>query len=349
MSFDGMEFEDEGHAAYEDELGRPVGARPVGARPVGARPVGARPVGARPVGTRPVGARPVGARPVGARGGFLDPEEWSANVSELVCAHSAVIRLGATLVSTDGELRISAFDAAPNFRVPGAAPPPAPGVAGEEPLRPRDYTLEARVAVPDRLLRGFAANPELADTLKFDLAEALARRADQTFLGTGVGGPNGISALVRPTSARGNRLQRLRRVLTAIRGAGLALRNPGWIVHPDTLDALTKLKTVDGLDPSAGAGARTLDSFFALLRLDGADGGMLLGFPFVTSAAASVGNAQRIYFAADWQEAWVGVDPYFVTVDAPAEPAGPDETVIRASMSLDFTLRREAAFAWTNA
>src|SRR3954453_9096242 len=68
---------------------RPVGTRPVGTRPVGTRPVGTRPVGTRPVGTRPVGTRPVGTRPAGG----LDPEEWSADVSDLFRSKSAILQL----------------------------------------------------------------------------------------------------------------------------------------------------------------------------------------------------------------------------------------------------------------
>ncbi len=84
---------------------------------------------------------------------------------------------------------------------------------------------------------------------------------------------------------------------------------------------------------------------FPLLKYDEVDGGTLLGYPFVTSAAATVGNQERAYFAADWADAWIGLEPSFVTVGARVAPptaagAAQADLVITASMPLDFALRR---------
>ena len=113
-------------------------------------------------------------------------------------------------------------------------------------------------------------------------------------------------------------------------------RNPGWIFSPDTLDALTAV-------PLAG---RPLDSYL-LLQLDGVDEGVLLGYPFVLSAgAADAGGANNLYFATDWQDALVGVDPCLVSVHVSTEATPPGRGfVIRASMPLDFALRRVRTFA----
>ena len=126
-------------------------------------------------------------------------------------------------------------------------------------------------------------------------------------------------------------------MVTDVRGNTHAFRNPGWIFSPDTLDALTRLRTVDGLSASEDDG-RSLDSY-DLLLLDGLDGGVFLGFPFLVSAAA----ADNIFFAADWQEAWIGLEEYFVSVSA--EPVSGDEIVLRASMPVDFALRTAVGFA----
>jgi hypothetical protein len=361
--------EDEGPPADEGEFAerpygarpygaRPYGARPYGARPYGARPYGVRPYGARPYGARPYGARPYGARPYGARPSYptdvFDPDEWSVDIAELVCERSAVIRLGAMLMFADDELQVPASDPAAGFRAPGAAGP-APGAMQSIALRPGDWRLEASVAVPIRLFPGLGANPELVSTLKVDLAEALALWADQAFLleQAAVGGPRGISDLVGrtgPAAGGGELLERLRNMASAVR-AVRPVRNPGWILHPGALDDIAEFLTRTGLGEDRAEG-RAVDTF-PLLNYDGADGGMLLGFPFVVSAGAVRGNRTRVYFSADWEEAWIGLDPNFVTVAVPGAsaaagaPAAPGEVVITASIPLDFTLRRPPAFAWT--
>ncbi len=190
MSTDGSDWQGEGSQEFEEPIAdRPYGARPYGARPYGARPYGARPYGARPYGARPYGARPYGARPYGARPyeggppGQLDPAEWSEEVCELVLARSAVVRLGATVVSSDADLSIPTATPAVDFRGPGVPPAAPPGAAAVEQLSPREWRLEAWISIPNPVFRSLEENPELAQTLKADLAEALARRADEAFLG----------------------------------------------------------------------------------------------------------------------------------------------------------------------
>ena len=129
------DHEDVGFAREQEELAdRPYGVRPYGVRPYGVRPYGVRPYGVRPYGVRPYGVRPYGVRPYGVRpydvrpygvrqgehaeGGFLDPEEWSAEIAEVFCERSAVVRLGATIIPSEGELPVGAFDADADFRVP---------------------------------------------------------------------------------------------------------------------------------------------------------------------------------------------------------------------------------------
>lgn len=364
MSSDGTDFEGGEEFPERPFGGRPFGGRPFGGRrgeerpfggrPFGGRPFGGRPFGGRPFGGRPFGGRPFGGRPFGGRrgeaegDGYLDPDEWSADVAELVCERSAVIRLGATLVASDQELPVNAFDAQAGFRAPGAAGPPAAvGVPGAPAmLHPGDHELEAGVVVTPEVRRALEANPGLADEIKVDLAEALARGADQQFLQT-------IAAHVPPPLGvvPGDLLATARGVVAAVRPAGPpfppVFRNPGWILAPDTLELLTTLPTADCL-VAGGPGARTLDSY-RILQLDGVDGGVFLGYAFALSAGAAAPGANSLYFAADWQEALVGIDPSFVSVQVSTEapPAPPGRgVVIRASMPLDFALRRVGSFAW---
>jgi HK97 family phage major capsid protein len=333
---------------YEEELPeRPFGPKPFGPKPFGPKPFGPKPFGPKPFGPKPFGPKPFGPKPFGPKdpdAGFLDRDAWSADIAELVCERSAVIRLGATIVTSDegGSLPIAAFDFRTGFRAPGKAEP-APGTVDEQSeFRPGEWRLTSGVALSPRIQRAVAARPELADALKADLAEALAREADQVFLqGSGSGQPQGITKRLTPKRLGKDPLQAARQMVTDVRKTTPTFRNPGWIMGSATLDELTKLVTRDGLS-RGGTGARSLDSD-ALLQLDGMDGGAFLGFPFLISAGAG----RNVYFAADWDEAWIGLGAYFVSVYVSAEPLRDreDRIVIRASMPLDFALRDPAVFA----
>jgi HK97 family phage major capsid protein len=331
---------------------RPFGGRPYGGRPFGGRPYGGRPYGGRPYGGRPFGGRPFGGRHFGGRQGedegrpVLDPDEWSADVAELVCQRSAVIRLGATVVSDEYELRAPTIDSTPT--------PVAPDYVkegGEKPilgrreltLRPRDHELAAKVVLPDRVPRDIAADPLLALVVKEDLAEALALRADRAFLSGAGPGLVGVASLVQGVGAQTDIVTTGRALLRKIRTVdplvNPTFRAPGWVLHPATLDVLVQ-------EP-AGPSDTTVDLFSGLLCLDGADGGEFLGYPFVVSAAAFDGGSRRMYFSADWRQAWIGVDGVLVDVDFSADVHfQTDETVIRATMAHDFDLARPEAFTW---
>ncbi len=355
-----MDWEDE-----EEFPGRPFGPKPFGPKPFGPKPFGPKPFGPKPFGpkqfgTRPFGPKPFGPKPFGpkaggadeADGGFLDLDEWNAEIADLVCGRSAVIRLGATLVAGEqgAALPVVDFQVKEGFRSPGK-PEPDPGEAvGDEddPLRPGEWDLSAGIAVSQRVRAAVASSPDLAYALKAQLADALARGVDKTVLqgvhreerADGEEGMDGEKkgGLVRATPSREDHLTTARGMLNVVRNATQAFRNPGWILGPNTLDELTRLVTADGLSAvEEGAGARTLDSY-ELLQLDGIDGGVFLGFPFVLSAGAE----PNIYFAADWQEAWIGVATQFVSVTT--QPASADAIVFRAALPFDFALGNKAGF-----
>jgi HK97 family phage major capsid protein len=352
---------------YEDELDdeRPFGVRPFGVRPFGVRPFGVRPFGVRPFGVRPFGVRPFGVRPFGVRSGsddgVVDLDEWSAVIAELVCEYSAVIRLGATVVSDDYELRVPAVDATPGapkyLKQTETDDDPAeekPRLKGRElRLRPRDHELAAKVVLPDRLARDIYRDDVLAFAVKEDLAEALALRADQAFLHGAVQPapqPTGISNLVAGIPGGSDLLQTARDLVTEIRTVDPVLnpvfRAPGWVLHPETLDLLAQ--TLVTLPASSLTPPATVDMVRNLLTVE-ADGGELLGYPYVVSAAAydDQDKVARIYFSADWREAWIGVGGALVDIDISADVHfQTDEIVIRATMSHDFLLRSPRAFTW---
>ena len=162
----------------------------------------------------------------------------------------------------------------------------------------------------------------MAQALKWDLADSLARNADATFLGQ-------LPRLPRRNGAADNLLETVLDIVTAIRGTpDVEFRQSRLDTQPKHTGQVTLWASPRGDE------ARTLETF-RLLTLDGADGDTLVGHPFVTSRAAAVDKPAQpgIYFAADWGDAWVAVSGRPATVDTPVEPSVGGAVVIRASMT----------------
>jgi HK97 family phage major capsid protein len=321
----------------------------------------------RPYGPRQFPVRPYeeGDQPAG----YLDPTEWSADVCDLFYAESALIRLGARLVTSDCDtsvLAVEPLEGAPQYGKPFAKTDPEKSKTpanlsrwaekkradvSRSVLSP-DHELAFRVAVPDHLARCVAEDAELAWALKQDIAHALTHAADRAFLSGAANqnGPIGIStmAAVAEYTPPGDLLAIARGILSELRLAPrVRFGNAGWILHPATLDGLTRIVTVNALE--AAEQGRSLDSRGApqLLAMDGHDGGTFLGYPFVVSTAARDAKNTRIFFSADWSEVWIAVDRAPVTIDISVDAAFPrDETVIRAVMRHDIALRRPAFFRY---
>jgi hypothetical protein len=340
---------------------RPAGMRPAGMRPAGMRPAGMRPAGMRPAGMRPAGMRPAGMRPAGMRDDDdmrdrLDPDEWSADIAELFCAYSVVIRSGARLVLGESDLIVPS---ASLRGVPEYLPPPvetdpdgaAPAALGAarralgqaavassaslttRRLRPRDNELTLTLEVRDQLVRALIEHPEIAWALKEDIARALALRADEEFL----------QRITENELAPGaGPLETTRAMVAALRrGRPVHFANAGWILDPSTLAALTTALTSNAL--TTDDAGTSLDSLASgqLLAHDGADGGILLGYPFIVSPAAG----GRIYFSSDWSEAWLGGEPGLVSIQVSADARfQTDETVLRAVAHHDLVVRRSEFF-----
>jgi HK97 family phage major capsid protein len=130
-------------------------------------------------------------------------------------------------------------------------------------------------------------------------------------------------------------------MVSKLRSRARPFSNPGWILHPETLDKLSDLLRKEAATDDAGQ----------LLTYDGADGGTLLGYPYIVSAATQDGTPDEsgsMFFGSDWTEAWVAVEDPLVTVDvAPDIRLESDETLIRAVTLHDFALRAPSAFVHT--
>jgi HK97 family phage major capsid protein len=194
------------------------------------------------------------------------------------------------------------------------------------------YELAWKVIVPDDRARTLAEEPPLGWAVKEDIARALALRADAAFLdGDGATMPLGVARVPGVDDMllnAANPEQTVRAMLTRLRNVTKhAFANAGWILGAKVLDMLAV----------AQDGARSWDS----TRLLQHECGLLLGYPFVVSDAA----ADRIYFSADWSEAWIGVKRRLVTVDVSSDVRfETDETVIRTVMRHDLAVRRPARF-----
>jgi Phage capsid family len=302
---------------------KPYGTKPYGTKPYGTKPYGTKPYGTKPYGTKPYGTKPYGTKPYGTKedgdDGGLDPLEWSMDVVEVFGARCALIRLGARFVPGDHELPI-----------PSATPVVGQSSAARvQTLRPMEHQLAFEVTLANKDVTKLGERPELASALKEDIGSALARNADAAFLNAirdGAGGaPDGAPAL----------LDLLRWMIATLRERSEPrFACPGWVLSPGTLDALTKLQV----------GGHSLDET-RLLTLDGEDGGMLLGYPFIVSAAAEREGQSTIVLASDWDEAWVGTGPGLATVEVSAAAhfdAG--QTGLRAVLYHDLVLREPACF-----
>ena len=306
----GSRGEDPGDGCSAD---RPYGTRPYGPRPYGPRPYGPRPYGPRPYGPRsdtprpapmpygprsdrpvpmPYGPRPYGPRPYGPRGDeeegapYIDPGEWGADIAELFCQDSAVIRLGARVVTDAGSLSVLStepLEGTPGYmarsketfprrpldiKADDWRPEPSKIELGAEKkraglakrvLRPREHELAVKVVIPDDLARNLVDSPEIAWGLKQDIAHGLAVEADRAFL---QGDPDGLAPVgIRRTTAvtpypfPGDVLQIARGMLGEIRRREqVRFGNAGWVIHPDRVDALTRLLTQDAQQQGWGVG-----------------------------------------------------------------------------------------------
>jgi HK97 family phage major capsid protein len=308
--------------------------------------------------------RQYGMRPEmleGQAAATLDADEWTADVTMLFCAASAVVRLGARLVFGGDVVPVPALPfAGPAYNRPGQAKAIA-HAAPTQILRPQSHELAVTVSLPTQLARQLAERPDVAWAIKEDLAYALALAADGAFLrGPGPLQPTGLDAVVPVTPwvepAAGGRdlLATARAMLAELRGVGPGasplprppFRNAGWVLAPHALQDLAALQTDTGLAAgAAGRGPRTLDDT-DLLAYDGQDGGVLLGYPYFVSEAA--GAARRMFFSADWGEAWIALDGGVVSVDfSPDSGFGTNQIVLRAVMHHDFIVRRPSAFRRT--
>ena len=181
---------------------------------------------------RPYDARKYPMRPYDEPG-TLDPDEWSADVSQLFCCSSAVVRLGARLVY-DGDA-IPAADVpltwpGPTYQPPGLVKPVDNPVAPVQVLRPASHELAVTVPLSNQLANDLASRPDVAWAMKEDIANALALAADGGFLnGAGPPGLTGVAAVATRTGPAGlDPLAKARKMVAQLRGVAPEQPRDRW-------------------------------------------------------------------------------------------------------------------------
>jgi len=303
-------------------------------------------------------------------GGFLLPVEVSADVAMLIRARCAVLNLGPTIVEPTSKeydlVGLATGGTATWLFENQAIPPSAQTFQIAAKLFP--HAEAAMVAISNRLLAEASSDPSAETVIKSDLADVMAVTLDAALLsGTGTGGaPKGIVNYTGLTPgptipANGTEVSYpfLQSIPASLRNISSAFARPGWILHPRTLNSILSL--TDSL-------GRPLIENSDLLSVDPAgSAGVLLGFPFRTSAQLPVNltqgtatNASQIIFSSDWNEAFYGAWQA-LAIDASTEAAyTPDggttwissfqnqQTLFRATTWCDFTLRRPERFVVVN-
>ena len=304
------------------------------------------------------------AEGTGSAGGYLVPVETAEEVVKLIRARSAVMRLGPRIVPVKKELDVPslASGATAYYVAENAAIPASEETFALTPLlRPRE--LAALVPISNRLLRDAAANPDVEQVIRDDLAEVLALRSDLAFLrGTGTSNePLGIrntpgltAAPSLGTNGGTPSFDNLKDMVAALRTANAPFLRPGWAFHPRTINTLEKVKDTTERY-LADAGLLTFDAT--------GGGGTLLGFPFVTTTqiptnitTGSSTDTSEIYFGSDWVEAWIG-EEQSLEIDVSGEAAYDSgggvivsawsnrQHVFRCVTTHDFALRRPSLFS----
>jgi HK97 family phage major capsid protein len=296
-------------------------------------------------------------------GGYLVPEEVAADITTMLRARSAIMRLGPRVVPVKKSLAVTslssgatAYWVAENALIPISEET----FAQEVLLAPKD--LAALVPISNRLLRDADENPDAEQVIRADMAEVLALAADWAYIaGTGAAGsPVGLINKTGLTPApdlgangRAPTYDDLLDMIGALRNANAPYMNPGWIMAPRTVTTLQKIKDNESRY-LADAGLLTVDAQ--------GGGGTLLGYRFVTSTQIPVNlttgtstDTSFIVLGSDWSEAWIGENDS-LTIEASGEATYWTGTtnvsafqarqhLFRATMSVDFALRRPQLFS----
>lgn len=277
---------------------------------------------------------------VGSAGGFMVPEEYSADIIELLRPASVVMSLQPTVMpmprGTLSVPRLATGSSASYIGENTNAPKTEP-TFGQLNLTARK--LAALVPISNDLIR--FSSPAADVVVRDDLVSAMSQAMDLSFIrGDGtLGAPKGLrhwapSANVIPANATvnlANVTADLGKVILALKNANVRMIRPGWIMAPRTEEYLMTVRDGNGN--------------FAFR--DELVAGRLRGYPYRTTTqipinlAGGSNNNSEIYFV-DFADAVVG-DTMQIMIDVSSEAAYHDGSNVVAAFSLDQTIVRAIA------
>lgn len=288
----------------------------------------------------------------GSAGGFIVPEQYSAELIELLYPASAVRRMGARVIPMPGG----------NLTLPKLTGGATAAYVGENSnmtkteqtfgqLKLSAKKLAALVPISNDLIR--FSSPSADAIVRADLIQSIATKEDSEFLrGDGLGlGPKGLRhwapaanvLAVNATVNLANVTTDLGKLELALMGANVRMIQPGWIMAPRTRVYLENLRDSNGnvAFPEIAQG-----------RLKGYPFAMTTQIP-VNLAVTGTGESE-IYFV-DFADVVIGEVPGLI-LDVSSEAAyydgsavvssfSQDQTVIRVIVQHDLGMRHDASVA----
>jgi len=283
-------------------------------------------------------------------GGFLIPEEFSADVIELLGARVALRRLNPVVIPMEhGTLTIPKLTggATAYYQDEDADATKSEQTFGQVKLSWKK--LVTLVPVSNDLLRYSA--PSVDALVRDDMVNAMSRREDLAFIrGTGTDYtpkgllnwcPGGNKTAANGTVNLTNVTLDIGKIITTLANADVRMIRPGWLFHPRTE---WYLKTV-----------RDANGNFAFK--EEMDRGNLFTFPYATTTQIPInlGSDESEVYLADFADIIIG-ESMRLSIDVSTEAAylenstvksafSRDETVIRAIAEHDLVVRHEQSIA----
>ncbi len=293
-----------------------------------------------------------------ADGGALVPNEYSAEIIELLRNATAVRKLGCRVFPMGASIEMPSQTAAGSAQYVGentAIVPSQPALGG---IRLSEKKLAALVAISNDLIRNAVVSAE--QFVRDDLVQVIALKEDyQALFGVGSDySPRGVISLMdvatnlydaTAVAAAAPTLAELRRELAKakrkLKSANIPMISLGWIISPRTEEYLYAITDGNG------------NAIFAAQL----DAGKLMGHPVIvtnqvpdtlTWAADGSADVSRIFFG-DWAQFLIGesmAQQIEVFPNATYDNSGTivsgistDRSVIRALQKHDFQLRHTKA------
>lgn len=290
-------------------------------------------------------------------GGFLIPQQFSADVIELLRPASAVRRLGATVIPMPvGSLSIPKITAGATGYYIGENENITKSQLTTGQVKLSFKKLAALTPVSNDLLR--YSTPGADAIVRDDIVRALGQAENSNFIrGDGTAGPRGLRYQV----AAANRLNAtggtvslanvtidLGRLIQALMDNNIPFTRPGWIFAPRTYRYLATVQTTTG----------------AYAFREELIGGKLWGWPYAVNTGVPTnltdggGTTETEVYLADFADVLIG-ESMSMAVDASQEAAyhdgssvvaafSQDQTVVRAITEHDLAVRRDVGLAVMN-